>query len=590
MQIKAESGSAKPAIMLIQQLSQLLVRLAPSAAEIVIPFLSPLYEANQRGDVCLPINRDQQIKLLQATPLVARSGNAAPLIIDGERLYLGRHWLAEYQIAERLGVMSHTEDEVSVGLARQVICPFLNNISLAQQHALALALRKRLLIISGGPGTGKTSTVVRLMAALQCLVRQCPNMQHTCVVSDLTVTPALNIVMAAPTGKAAARLTEAINHHILALPDDENLRRCLPSTVLTLHRLLGMRPGVPHCRYHSAYPLSLDVLIVDEASMVDLELMACLVNALPPHARLVLLGDPQQLPSIEIGNVLAELCQQVVFSEDMSHWLQLVCGQRPLGVNNGRFEMLNDCVIQLTENHRFGAASGIAQLATAVQQGETKTVLSLFDDLLTMDINWGPSRTNLDKAVWQQWQPYFQSLTKGPENAFIAFSQFMLLAVSRGDVHWFNEQLERLLSQLGVRRSDQIWYPGRAVMVIENNYALNVFNGDIGLTLPTEEGLRVFFPDNQGNGFRAFSPLRLPKTESAFAMTVHKSQGSEFGCVWLLLPEEDTPILTRELIYTALTRARQDFSVSGETSFLTGAIARREQRISGLYDRIMHMA
>lgn len=561
-----------------QQLSGLFHRLAPDAAALAAPYLPRLLAANLRGDVCLPLRRDEAQTLRQASPLVGGPGDVAPLVLSYTKrtpfLYFARHWLAEQQLARQLKTLATTDESLPAKQAVQALDGLFHDGG-RPQLAAALALRKHLLIIGGGPGTGKTSTVVRLMAALTRLAAA----QHK----------PFTIAMAAPTGKAAARLAESVRRGISQLPLNDALRGQLPTQAHTLHRLLGLRPGSSRGRFHADNPLPVDVLIIDEASMVDLILMQRTVAALPPEARLILLGDPQQLASVEAGAVLAELSRFEQHSPAMNNWLRQVCGELPADWADSSEAPgpLTDCVIILTESHRFQAEAGIGRLANAVRHGDIPAMSHLFNDLLCPEVTWAPGRATLPDAALRRWRPYFDALTDGPQAAFAAFARFMLLGVERRDVELLNQQIARRLEQTNHKLAGSDWYAGRPVMVVENDYSQQLFNGDIGLTLPADDGWRVWFANADGS-YRDIAPVRLPATVSAFAMTVHKSQGSEFDEVWLLLPDKTSPVLDRALLYTALTRARTAFAISGDEKIQHEAVLRSEQRYSGLSQQLQH--
>jgi len=555
------------------QLAGLFARLAPEAAPAVAPYLSRLVSANQAGHVCLSLPPAEARTLAKARPLVGRPGEAAPLILDGaRRLYFARHWRDEATLAERIEKLAAEQLPLSAESARRVLDalfpPRADGKPDRQKLAAALALRQRFTVISGGPGTGKTTTVVRLMAA----------------VASLAPRP-LAIAMAAPTGKAAARLTESVRLARAALPVPEDIRAQLPSSAQTLHRLIGLVPGQAAPRHHAGHPLPLDLLVVDEASMVDLSLMSRTLAALPPSARLVLLGDRDQLASVDAGAVLADLCREQVYCADTVAWLAEAAGTVPFSANPAPLPALADCVALLTESHRFGADSGIGALARAVNGGDSRAALASLDDLFTPDIGWGPAREQLADALLARRESYFAALEQGPAAAFAAFGRFMLLAAERRDVAALNEAVEQRLQRAGRKRHDADWYAGRPVMIRENDYAVGLFNGDIGLALPSPDGLRVWFPTADG-GYRALSPGRLPPLDTVYAMTVHKSQGSEFDEVWMLLPGGDSQVLDRALLYTAITRAKHEFRLCGDPATLVEAVGRVFPRTSGLAERL----
>ncbi|HSC83813.1 MAG TPA: exodeoxyribonuclease V subunit alpha, partial [Pseudomonas sp.] len=556
-------------------------------------------EALARGDVCLPLARlagqrpwpefafvlpalAEWRQQLEASPLVAAPGDFAPLILDGPRLYLARYQAYESQLAEQLlaraaDVPAIDEQVLGESLAR--LFAFNQQAPDWQRLAAAQAVRRRLAVISGGPGTGKTTTVVRLLAAL---------LEQG---GDLSGGAQLAIGLAAPTGKAAARMAEAIRSAKADLPVSEAIKAALPEEARTLHRLLGSRGDTPKVRHDAARPLALDVLVVDEASMVDLALMAKLVAALPPHARLILLGDKDQLAAVEAGAVFAELCEGRGFDAQAAADLQRITGQSvPIEPPRSR---LGDAVVLLTHSHRFAGDSGIGELARRINNGDASGTLNLLRENRA-DLHWQaqPTPTALLERLEQGYRPYLQAARKGdPAEAFTAFNAFRALTAQREGpwgVSGINEALEARIKRRYSLPERERWYPGRAVMVRQNDYALGLFNGDIGLCLHGEHGLRVFFESGgEGeDGYRAFAPARLPSHDSAFAMTVHKSQGSEFSEVLLALPELPSPLLTRALFYTGITRAKHKVEIWGSPARLSEAVNTRAERAAGLAERL----
>ncbi|WP_447587960.1 exodeoxyribonuclease V subunit alpha [Aquipseudomonas campi] len=574
-----------------------LQRLDPAAADSVLAAAALCTEALGRGDVCLPLARlagqrpwpEVTFSLpplnvwraqLEASALVGGPGEFAPLILDGERLYLARYQAYESGLAEQLLARAADVPEVDEAvLGESLTRLFAFNAGTTpdwQRLAAAQAVRRRLAVISGGPGTGKTTTVVRLLAALL----EQPHAGST-----------LAIGLAAPTGKAAARMAEAIRNAKAALPVSEAIKAALPDEARTLHRLLGSRGDTPKVRHDAARPLALDVLVVDEASMVDLALMAKLVAALPPHARLILLGDKDQLAAVEAGAVFAELCEGRGFDAQAATELQRITGQQvPIEAPRSH---LGDAVVLLTHSHRFAGDSGIGELARRINAGDASGTLALLrqphDDLCWQE---QPTPSALLERLDQGYRPYLQAARTGdPAQAFAAFNAFRALTALREGawgVAGINEALEaRFKRRLSLPERER-WYPGRAVMVRQNDYALGLFNGDIGLCLQSADGLRVFFESGEADegGYRAFAPARLPSHDSAFAMTVHKSQGSEFTEVLLALPETPSPLLTRALFYTGITRAKQRVEIWGLPTRLAEAVSTRAERAAGLAQRL----
>jgi exodeoxyribonuclease V alpha subunit len=495
---------------------------------------------------------------LRASGVVGSPGEFTPLVLDAAgRLYLHRYWHYETNLAASIRSRSCCRvpvDEVKLEASLQRFFPPSGDEFDWQRHAIRTAATRAFTVITGGPGTGKTRTVVWLLAAL---------------LEQDARTP-LRIALAAPTGKAAARIAESVRMAKAELPCTEALKAKLPEKATTIHRLLGAIPNSPRFRHDAANLLAVDVVVVDEASMVDLALMAKLFAAVPPTARVVLVGDQDQLASVEAGNVLGEICA----GEDSSTASPLAGGK-----------------VELRKNWRFNIGSEIQTLSQAVNTGDATSVLS---QLRAAPATWRslPRPTELPPALKETVLTNYGAVLRVPDpaKALSALNRFRLLAaVRRGPfgVENLNALCEALLERGGLIQRQGVWYAGRPVMVTRNDATLRLFNGDVGITLPDDNGeLRVFFADTEG-AVRAFAPPRLPEHETVFAMTVHKSQGSEFDRVLLVLPERDSPVLTRELLYTGLTRAKSGFEVWADESILRSAIGRRVQRASGLRDALM---
>ena len=593
----------------------------------------------------------------------AGPGNT-PLVLIGERLYLRRYWQYEQTVGQAIrGRLTDDGADRPFGPDEQALLQASLDVLFPRGHAVspgtdwqkvacALAARSRFSIITGGPGTGKTTTVVRLLAVLQHLALSSGTRER------------LRIRMAAPTGKAAARLNESIAGALRRLPleglsDAEALRAAIPTEVTTVHRLLGSRPDTRRFRYGKDNPLPVDVLVIDEASMVDLEMMACVLEALPPQAQLVLLGDKDQLASVEAGAVLGDLCGRADaghYTEGTRAWVRQVAGESiddSLIDEGGR--PLDQVIVKLRHSHRFGADSGIGRFASLVNAGQADDLPELRREELP-DLAWldatrdreALERLALDGACEafaasgqgrvDQGQPvappvghrhYLSTMqTSRPaahdartawdawaRRVLAAYGQFQILcAVRQGPygVDRMNERIARWLHGEGLIDGSQGWYEGRPVMVTRNDYALGLMNGDIGIALavpsnptqgdeagsgrPAEAGkaaegssptlLRVAFPAGEaGAGVRWVLPSRLQAHETVFAMTVHKSQGSEFTHAALVLPEQMSRVLTRELVYTGITRARHWFTVfSADTrqAILEQSVGRRVRRVGGL--------
>lgn len=550
-------------------------------------------------------------------------GAPAPLVREGGRVYLYRYWFYERQVArgivERLRAATH-DVTPEASLLRPWLDALFGPVRADggpdwQRLACAVAARQRFSIVTGGPGTGKTTTVVRLLALLQALDFHA----WTTETGSVAGWQPLRIRLAAPTGKAAARLGESIQGKVGELPlaalGGEALAGSIPTEVVTLHRLLGGRPHVRKRRYNADNLLPVDVLVVDEASMVSLEDMADLFAALPPHARLILVGDKDQLSSVEAGSVLSELCQRAVrgrYRPELAAWLGQATGQTlPPELADPEGWLLDQAVAMLRFSHRFDSTGGIGRLAQAVNEGDVPAVQALLSDAPEGLAHIEPERTDasLDAGlVVEGYGRYLALLKVGPASAdppeidawalkvLAAQRQFQVLCVVRNGpwgVSGLNASIARTLLARDLIPSVTGWYAGRPVMVTRNNPALRLTNGDIGVTLPYpadsgETVLRVAFADGNGAGVRWFAPNRLDAVETVFALTVHKSQGSEFDHACLVLPAQPTPVLTRELVYTGITRASRRFTLvnPGGTRMLELAVEQRIHRSSALGDLI----
>jgi exodeoxyribonuclease V alpha subunit len=608
--------------------------------------------------------------------VVGAPGEPTPLVLDRkDRLYLGRYWRFEQELAAALRARAAgwaagvDQARLAADLRRLFPARSTDGDTDWQAVAAALAVLRRLTVVSGGPGTGKTRTVAAILALL--------------VAQGSERVP--RVALAAPTGKAAARLAESVRQARAELPLSPEERAGVPEDAATLHRLLGTRPGRPGFRHDAANPLHLDVLVVDEASMVDLPLMARTVAALPPGARLILLGDRDQLASVEAGAVLGDLCgpdRHPGYAPEVATVLRQVTGAevpvasrsaagvelseasgtadgRGLGAaaagkadgrgsgESGAYGPLADGLVLLRRSFRFGPDSGIGVLAARVQAGDAAGVLALLararqgegtGDSAGPEATRGVDAPSTDSresgggtqapvpaagsdgrpenrrpekgrghdlafeafaeparaaAVERRVLPCLRAVFEapGPSEALVALGRFRVLCALR-EGPWgagaFNGLTERALGRAGLVPRTSAGYRGRPVMVTRNDYGLGLFNGDVGVLWPDAAAggaLRAFFPV-AGGGLRAVPPGRLPAHETVYAMTVHKSQGSEFDEVLLVLPDRPLPLLTRELVYTAVTRARSRVEIWGPESVVRAAVDARVRRTSGLRDAL----
>lgn len=508
-----------------------------------------------------------------------------PLVLDEEnRLYLHRYFAYERDLAKQL-LRLHAPLPADKAAAQKSLAQFFGPAQTAaadwQRLAAALALRQRFAVISGGPGTGKTTTVAAILACL------------------LAINPKTRITLAAPTGKAAMRMLEAIRSQAVRFPQD--IQAAMPKEAFTLHRLLEAtsRPGV--FKRHAGRPLTLDVLVVDEASMVDLALACRLFNALPAHARLIMLGDKDQLAAVEAGAVFAELSAFPALTSDCIADLAAMTGIPPETISppvQASQPPWQDNTVWLTQNFRFSENSGISRLALAVRDGKTPDARAMLENAPDGSLTWLPDENAAAPdgpamaCIHKNYAAYLKAINTNSKDKAAAFQTFehfrVLCALREGPcgadainvqiTNWFREE-QKIPQQ-------KTWYTGRPVMIRQNDYSLRLFNGDIGLVLPDEQNrLAVFFPDGT-NTFRTIPPARLPAHETAFAMTVHQSQGSEFESLIILMPPSPSPLLTRELLYTAVTRARQHVWLACPETVLNAAVCASVRRHSGLTARI----
>jgi len=524
---------------------------------------------------------------LGETHVVGNPGEYRPLLLDdGKRLYLYRYW--EYQerlaaaVRERVTRVGETVDGESLGQGLARLFPEEEPGTVNWQKVAAFTvLTRRFCVISGGPGTGKTTTIARVLALLA-----------------EQASPRLAIALAAPTGKAAARLQEAVREARERLPVGPETKAALPQEASTLHRLLGVISGSPYFRHTSKNPLPIDVLVVDEASMVDLALLSKVVQALPARARLILLGDRDQLASVEAGAALGDICDSAgegTVSRSFAEELRRATGYRLEASEGVDRPGIRDCIVHLRKSYRFGLTGGIGALCHAVNEGRPDEAVGLLRKGFS-DLGWRnvPRPEGLPRAIREVVQEGFAEylLTDDPGTSFQCLERFRILCAVREGPHGviaLNRMAEEILRDRGLIVPGRPWYRGRPVMITRNDYSLHLFNGDVGVVLPDPAAggdLRVFFSSAEG-GVRTFHPLLLPEHETVYAMTVHKSQGSEFDRVLLLLPDRESPVLTRELIYTGISRARARVDIWGDEAVFRHALARRIERTSGLRDALI---
>lgn len=533
------------------------------------------------------LNLGKAEETLRSSSVVGNGDSGTPLVLDGTRLYLHRYWLAERQVAReiQLRTVALSPNEGTKDMLDSLFGAEISHVipSSAQMNwqkvAAAVALTRKFSVISGGPGTGKTTTVAKLLAAL---------------VSEHQGLSPLDIKLVAPTGKAANRLTESLGKAISQLSIDEETHQLIPTQASTIHRLLGAIPNRVSFRHHAGNKLHLDVLVVDEASMVDLPLMASLLSALPEQARVILLGDRDQLASVEAGAVLGDICGFIEqgYSREQADSLSELTGYDISPGQSG--STVADCLCLLRKSYRFHAKSGIGQLAYAINAGDPVQVNRAWQQGFN-DIRFHPLEGDALQALVLQavngYRSYLSMLKEGEamEKVLAAFASVRVLcALTSGNfgVAGLNQAIEHKLSERSlIDKGDESWYHGRPIMVMQNDHGLGLYNGDIGIAVKDEQGTKVYFEMADGS-VRGILASRLPEHQTAFAMTVHKSQGSEFDHTIFVCPPDLSPVLSRELIYTGVTRAKKQLDLYAKKSVLERGILKLTVRYSGLSDRL----
>ncbi|RMA78892.1 exodeoxyribonuclease V subunit alpha [Umboniibacter marinipuniceus] len=563
----------KPISYLDKKLGRYLGQFAAAPHQRLLQQIGMLLSAvRSQGHSCLPLSvldevagafelelienwREQWRLLLDSEPnLVGTGSGSQPLQYRDGKLYFQRDDHAEDQISKRLiqhanGSRLYAERDLESALDR--LFQGSDTGTLGQRQAALAAASNPLAMILGGPGTGKTTTVVKLLAVI--------------LEQALALKPLYNILLLAPTGKAAARLGQSIKAQRNGLDVSEAIRAAIPSSAKTLHRALEWRGG--SFSRNARNPLVADLIVVDEASMIDTRLMLGLVEAVPKHCQLLLLGDAHQLASVEAGSVLSDL---ELAAKDPS-------------------SLLHSGYTKLTHSYRFNQDSGIGALASAINLGNTADIARIFDTF-SDELTW--SETLDSEALSQPYYKYLAAIEDGaaPEQIYAYYNEWRVLcAVREGEfgLSGLNALIEIALAAKFNLDIESRFYSGLPVMITQNDYLQELFNGDIGLILEVDGELRAFFEAEDGT-MKSLLAARLPHVEKAFAMTVHKSQGSEFNECALVLPERARrETISRELIYTAITRAKKAFKLMGSEVTLLDGVTTSTQRFSGLASRLI---
>ena len=540
----------------------------------------------REGRIALACDINQANDLL-TNKVVGAGEDYKPLTLESGFIYLRRYWSYQQRLAEMMTARFSFDCKETV--YQETIKQRLQHYFSAdndsnstdinwQQAAAALALVSPFLIISGGPGTGKTTTITRILALLleqhQSTKQQQP----------------LRFSLAAPTGKAAMRMSESIRESIQREGEQltTEISEKIPQEACTIHRLLGYIPNRIEFRFNKNNHLATDIVIVDEASMIDLALMTKLFEAIPPHAKVILLGDKDQLSSVETGSVFTDLCalaDNQYRAERVDYLQEVIGGTVEQSQQPSNASLIDDHIVCLRKSWRFNDASGIGKLSSAVNQGDIERVKKVLANKIFADINLLPPLplTRIADQLIDPWQYYLKALKEKETIAklFTAFNRFRILSALRKGLNgctYLNTQVEKQLSQRKKFYTGKRWYHGRPIMITENSYRTGLFNGDIGLTLydPESKETKVWFQTNEGE--KAFSPVRLPQHETAWVITIHKSQGSEFERVLMILPTENSRVLTRQLIYTGITRAKTKLDIISNESILSFGVQREIQQ------------
>ncbi|MEW6996944.1 exodeoxyribonuclease V subunit alpha [Colwelliaceae bacterium BS250] len=514
------------------------------------------------------------------------------IVFDCGYLYLRRYWQFECQLASFIetkvstpvdsnNISTHSDVDQSQNIIDALFGPVEPHADIDWQRvSVANALNKSFSIIAGGPGTGKTYTVTKLLAGL------------------LMQNPDVQIKMVAPTGKAAQRLSESINQAVANFVTlgniDTSVLELIPTTASTIHRLLGVIKNSPNFRHDQHNPLTLDVLLIDEVSMVDLPMMTRIFRALPNQCKVILLGDAEQLPSVATGSVLADLAPFGVtqYSPENKDYIGSVSMQT---LNSDDTKVSIDYLTYLTFSRRFSGDGGIGKLAKLVIAGEADKSWQLLTNNNDSELDYIDNKSlpdHIKHLTKQYYAPLFH--LNNIEQAFSQFNKFRILAPTRsGDsgLENLNKLVEEQLIKLDCILPNNALYHGRPIMISQNHYGVNLFNGDIGILFKATTGehahrLMAYFID--GEAIRAVSISRLPAFETVYAMTIHKTQGSEFDHVAIVLPEQaSNRLLSRELIYTGITRAKKHLQIFSNKAVWSAGVKQKVSRASGLTKRLM---
>jgi len=530
------------------------------------PELFEFYETYQK-DIDSVLRKEMINSLIDAGVIAEAPSMNAPFIKAGNSLYMKSFYSDEKSVADFIKERALRDDQCEIDRLLKVINSYFSENSM-QKAAAANAALNSLSVISGGPGTGKTTTVFSLIALM----------------GDISGKP-LKTAVCAPTGKAASRLTETITEKRNSVSGDSGAEH-IPEKAVTIHRLLGMTGDSKRPVYDKDNKLPYDILVVDEASMVDVRLMAKLIDGLKSDCRLILMGDKDQLASVQPGAVLGDICLNAPVGDFTKERAELLSNisDSPLRGSGDRF---SNITIMLDKSYRYKSDEGIGLLAAAAGAGDADTALDVLKKDSTGVVDFIKLDDSFESVIGTFILDHVKSYTStdDPANAIELFNRFRILTPHRktaGGTDHINAVALKTLFKAGINDNTKQFYNGMPVMIVQNDYGLSLFNGETGLILGQGEECRAHFAD-ENSKTRMITPARLPDHVPAYSMTVHKSQGSEFDHVLFVLPESDSKILTRELFYTALTRARKHLTIISTEKAVYDCIRRKTERASGLF-------
>lgn len=555
------------------------------------PYIELLAEQMAAGNVCLELSdMDGQIVLERCidSELCGEPGQLKPFILDGQRLYLQRYFNYESNFISDIKGLCAADVKDAMGLAfsQQKLIRQLLPASNLQSIAALAAFTNRLQIITGGPGTGKTTSITKFLAL------------------ELSLNETCKIMLAAPTGKAAARMKESLQNVELIL-SRENIEvdtliiekiKLLEAT--TIHRLLGYMRDSIYFQQNNNNPLHADVIIVDECSMIDIALFSKLLSAIGQHAKLILLGDKNQLASVEAGSVFGDLCTVVSaqnhFTKEYIEFYKIFFPDFifPNTQNDEIFSPLQNQLIELQESHRFAIDSEIGRLSSLILNGDANAVEKYYlNEAINNYVKW---KTVFEVKYIESFANYFIELIDELDviKALKLINKAKILCAvreGRSGVNQINQVVEKYLSTVGKIDASSEYYDNRMIMITQNQPELDIYNGDLGLIRKIDGKKKACLLKANGE-IQFLSPALIKGMETAWAMTIHKSQGSEFDHIQMILPgEKENPLLNRELIYTAITRARFTVEIISNIEVLKTAIHHTAKRISGIQTRLKNM-